>query len=516
MKMKSYILVACASLFAATSCTDLDEKLFNDVPMDGYGQTDAEIQSIVGAAYASLRGYADAAAGGLQCYPCSEFVFFLDECASDEACLPTRGTDWDDNGVYRDLQTHQFKPDNKLFESAWRYAYNGVTNVNSVIYQVEKSGLSEEAMKPVTAELRGLRAYYYYLLLNNFGDVPIVTDFNDTGLPAKSGRKEVYAFIENELNEVMKSLPTGQGYSRFTQNVAHVILARLYLNAETYIGEVKWDDCLKQCEQVTGYSLNPDYFKNFATDNEKNAQEIIFAIPYDYKQGTVGNYLSSMSYNYQQRKAVTATPGGWQWSGNGICAQPGIYSSFDENDTRRTSLLVGEQIDKSTGTTVITDKNNKLIYTEEVDSIYMPDGTVAECQGARLNKYEIREDDQWERDNDWVLMRYAEVLMMQAECNFRLGYASTALPYINQVRERAGLKVLTSLTLEDIDNEWLHEFVFEGLRRTVNIRFGTYFKPWWDKPANSMDEARKTKFYPIPANIITLNPSLVQNPDYAN
>ena len=105
-------------------------------------------------------------------------------------------------------------------------------------------------------------------------------------------------------------------------------------------------------------------------------------------------------------------------------------------------------------------------YTEEIDNFT----DAAKNAGARLNKYEWSANDSWERDNDWVLMRYAEILMMQAECNFRLGYTSTALTYINQIRKRAGLDDLTTLTLDDLDTEWKHEFVFENLRRTTNIR----------------------------------------------
>lgn len=129
-----------------------------------------------------------------------------------------------------------------------------------------------------------------------------------------------------------------------------------------------------------------------------------------------------------------------------------------------------------------------------------------------MDKYEWSATDKWERDNDWVLMRYAEILMMQAEANFRLGYEQPALTYINQVRKRAGLDALTTLTLEDLDKEWKHEFVFEGLRRTTNIRFGTFFDAWWNKPADNPD--KHTGIFPIPKEEMEKNPNLVQNPGY--
>ena len=107
-------------------------------------------------------------------------------------------------------------------------------------------------------------------------------------------------------------------------------------------------------------------------------------------------------------------------------------------------------------------------------------------------------------------MRYAEVLMMKAEANFRLGFTATALPFVNQLRVRAGLAELTALTENDLDKEWQHEFVFEGLRRTTNIRFGTFFKPWWNKG----ETPKYRGVFPIPAEELAKNPNLEQNPDY--
>lgn len=510
-------LSCIASLSAALmlgGCTDLDERIYDKVPMDQYGQTDAEIQTITAAIYASLRGLSDATTG-IASYPTCEFVFFLDETASDEACIPARGDNWYDNGVYFETQRHDWAPTNKLFESYWKYCYNGITSCNSVIYQIEKSGQNEEDATRIGAEPRALRAYYYWLLLDSFGDVPIVTDFEQTELPAKTDRKEVYAFIEKELTEAMPYLSETKSYGRLTQDVAYTLLARLYLNAETYIGTPHWEECLSACEKVKNYDLEPTYKNNFTDATQPSSNEIIFAIPYDHKQGTVGNYLNSMSVNAQQWKAFSVTQYGGNWSANGICAQPGVYSSFDEADVRRECFLIGEQRSKANGAIIMTTEGNQLVYTEEVTSIdNRSDLKGSECQGARLYKYEFRDDEEWEGDYDWVLMRYAEVLLMKAECYARLGTPDAGLEDINRIRRRAGLKDLTSVTLEDIDREWLHEFIFEGLRRTVNIRFGTYFGEWWEKPVSRYDQSRASRVFPIPANVLTLNPNLVQNPDY--
>lgn len=508
--MNKKIFSACIlGLLALSSCTNLDETLYSQIPTDDYGNTDKEIQTIVGGAYASLRGYgADTPEGnGTICYPTCEFVFYATECASDEACIPTRGTDWYDGGRYQDLEYHTYKADNAAILSLWRYNFTGVSKVNAIIYQVEQSGLTDEGKASVEAELRGLRAYYYYNLLDNFGNVPISTDFTDTELPANSSRQEVFNFIENELKEVTPLLPEGAQYGRFTQNVANTLLARLYLNAEVFTGTPRWQDVLDACAKVSGYSLTPDYFASFKIQNQTSS-EIIFAIPYDHTAGTLGNYLASGTYHYNQRFAFSAD-GSYQWCGNGISAEPGLYSSFEEGDVRRNSLLIGQQYSAKDGSEVLMDNGMPLDYTEEISDYK----NALQNEGARLNKYEWSVTDQWERDNDWVLMRYAEVLMMQAEANFRLGYTQPALTYINQVRQRAGLAALTTLTLEDLDKELRHEFVFEGLRRTTNIRFGTFYEPMNIKTdADPADH--HTGIFPIPADELARNPNLKQNPGY--
>lgn len=507
--MKNTIITATLlGMFALSSCTNLDEKLYDKVSMDDYGKSSSEVQTIVGGAYATLRGYGSGTpeGNGVNCYPTCEYVFFTSACSSDEACIPTRGTDWYDGGRYQQLQFHTWDASNTGILSVWRYNFTGVSKINAIIYQVEQSELTDDDKNVVKAELRGLRAYYYYNLLDNFGNVPISTNFTDKQLPKNSSRKEVFEFVERELKDILPLLPSGVQYGRFTQNVAYTLLARLYLNAEVYTCTARWQDCLDACDKVAGYRLTADYKESFKIKNE-TSPEIIFAIPYDHKQGTVGNYLSSMSYHYNQKYAFSAD-GSWQWSGNGICAQPGLYSSFDEKDVRRASLLIGQQYSAKDGSEVLMDNGEPLNYTEEISNYV----DAKQNEGARLNKYEWSSTDLWERDNDWVLMRYAEILMMQAEANYHLGYPQAALPYINQIRQRAGLDALTNLTLDDLDAEWKHEFVFEGLRRTTNIRFGTYFKAWWNKEEDPAD--KHTGIFPIPKEELDKNPNLEQNPGY--
>lgn len=504
MKIK-YIISTIISIHLLVGCTDLSEDLYDRVKTSDYGKTPSEIETIVGGAYSSLRG---GASDGVNYYPTSEFVFFVSSISSDECVIPTRvGGDWYDDGVYIELQKHTWTANNPKIWAPWKYCYNGIAATNAIIYQVEQSGLDPEASKPLFAEMRALRAYYYYKLLDFYGNVPLDTSYVSETAPATSSRAKVYEFIEKELIDNINYLPDN-AYGRFTKNAANLLLARLYLNSEVYIGQSRWEDCLTVCSKITG-NLEPDYFASFKVENQ-TSQEIIFSIPYDGKMGTVGNYLASMTYHYEQKWALSAT-GNYQWCGNGIAAQPGVYSAFEENDIRRNSILMGAQIDLRTGSTIIMPASgNPLIYTEEISDVT----NALQNEGGRLSKYEDRAGDAWERDYDLVLMRYAEVLMMQAECYVRLENPVAARPFIEQVRNRVGLETPEVIDLDFIDQELKREFVFEDHRRTDNIRFGTFFEAWWEKGADPAD--KHTGLFPIPQQEINKNSKLIQNPGYSN
>lgn len=501
MKIKITAAILVSMLFTISSCTDLDEQLYDRVEDGNFGNTPKEIDALVGGAYSSLRGFADGISNN---YPTCEYVFFLNETVSDEAVIPTRGTNWYDGGQYQDAKRHTWKADNRMILSAWRYNYTGIAKINSIIYQIDKSSLTDNAKAPIYAELKALRAYYYYNLLDLFGNVPIVVDFADTALPTNSTRKQVYDFVEKELTDAIPHLTGNVVYSKMTKNVAYALLARLYLNSKAFIGTERWQDCIDMCQKISGYTLAPDFFANFATQNEKSP-EIIFAIPYDSKAGTVGNYMSSMSCHYLHKLTISPV-GDYPWSANGMCAQPGVYSEFADTDKRKKCMVAGDQINLATGTVITMDNGEPLTYTEEVTSV----ADAKENEGVRLGKYEMKAGETWERDHDLVVIRYAEILMMQAECYVRLGSADLAKPFVQQVTARAGEEMPAAIDLNFIDKELLKEFTFEGRRRTDNIRFGTFFLPWWEKGTT---EAYKAIF-PIPSTVLTTNKNLKQNPGY--
>ena len=503
MKLKS-IIIASAALIIAAACTDLEEENFSFVPASEYGTTPDEIKTIAGGAYASLRG---GQYGGTNCSPASEYVFFLVECVSDEMCVPTRGSDWYDGGRYQEAQNHDFSPDNALVLSGWKYCYTGIASCNFVISAIESGGMSEEEAKAATAEIRGIRAYYYYLLLDWFGNVPISTSFPEEESPGNSPRAEVYDFVESELLDIVDYLQEDIEYGRFTQNVCNTLLARLYINSEAYIGTARWQDCIDACDKVTGYTLTANTLDNFVTENQYST-EIIWSIPYDRVEGTWGNYFASLTFHYNHWQTISSSVSNWTWSVNGPCAQPGLYSSFEEGDERVACLCEGPQLRPNGDPVLERDNVTPLVYTEEIENYY----EAGEGEGCRIQKYEVIFGEMGERDYDLVLMRYAEILMMKAECYVRLNNAAAARPLVSQIRERSGLSTTPDpVTLEVIDDEWLHEFAFEGLRRSVNIRFGTYFEPGWPDQTST---PQNKGIFPIPQTELDINSNLTQNPGY--
>ena len=168
-------------------------------------------------------------------------------------------------------------------------------------------------------------------------------------------------------------------------------------------------------------------------------------------------------------------------------------------------MLEGPQIDLSTGS-VATTRDGPLIYTEEIIDFE----NALQPEGVRLNKYEVKLDELWETDHDYVVMRFAEVILMKAESLIRLGSPALARPLMAQIRTRAGLGTPETVDLEFLDDELMREFVFEGHRRTDNVRSGDYFKASWVTPVS---EPYKGVF-PIPQSEIDKNPLLLQNSGY--
>ena len=422
VKYKKIIgILLCGSLICQ-GCTDLKEEVFSEVLENDYKPTERDLPYILAPVYASFRTLMF----GWQGY------FDLQEESADHIITPVRPNGWDDAGTYRRMHQHTWNAVQWQPYNTWQQAYASITKANRVIMQVEDGTLPlpEETGKAAVAELRAARALAYYLLLDNHGNVPIVTDYRDVTLPDQKTRKELYDFVVKELTEIIPALSEDveSMYGRMNVWAAHALLAKIYLNAQVYTGTPAWDKVIQQTDQVieaNKYRLDADYKSVFSATNQ-NSPEIIFAVPYDEIYGH-GSQIHMKTLDPLSRLVYNMAAGPW----GGNCAVPQFIDTYDTDDQRLyDSWIQGPQYHAATGELVIT-------YVNEVPGIG-GDGTVAPSNaGYRIGKYEIKKGATSNLDNDYPMFRYADILMMKAEALLRTGKAEQAAALVTTVRERA-------------------------------------------------------------------------------
>ena len=331
-------------------------------------------------------------------------------------------------------------------------------------------------------------------------------------------RKYLYTFIEREILDhvdLLEDVPTSENYGRVTKAMAYTVLAKLYINAEEWIGEPKWQETIDVCDKVIGYGklqIEPDYFTNFKVDNT-GSRENIFVILYD-KVYTSQDWWHVFRFHQLTLNSLSQeTFGILDFCWNGFAATESFYEKYDPADIRRQQWLEGPQYDKAGNPLLMTD-GTQLNYTPHITSLFDASNPAKSNEGVRSVKYEYADGLQGEcMDNDYVVYRYADILMMKGEALVRQGHPELAVPLFNEVRSRTGLPDYTAsdLTLDEIYDERGREFAWEGLRRQDMIRFGKWCEPRDLKPNESPEY---TKLYPIPTNIRKTNVNLKQNSGY--
>ena len=497
-----YGLLGLFSFGLLTACTDLETPLYSEISADNFLQTDEEIISALGAAYTSSYGFMGDA-------------YAMQEVTSDEVVVPTRGNDWDDGGNWRRLHLHTYVPNDPFMNGTWTFCYSAIANCNRLLAQFDELGILVERPE-FGNELRALRAFYYYLLLDMFGNVPLSTDFNDTTLPGTSDRQEVYDFVVSELEAAIPTLSEDAGsatYGRMNKWAALAVLSKVYLNAEVYTGTARWEEAADAAQQIVdsgNYSLANNFFDVFAADNTGNP-EIIFAIPYDQVFATGHNtvartlhYLSQNTYN------LTFQP----W--NGYCSLEEFYNSFEDDDVRKGSFIVGDQFDLNTGEQLLDDgaedqdpNGPPLTFTPEINELAP---NALRQAGARIGKYEFEIGATQDLNNDVPLFRLGDIMLTLAEAKWRMNNGDQdALEMVNMIRDRAKVDAFDELNEDNLLAERGREVAFEAYRRQDLIRFGKYNDAWWEKPA---DASNDVNIFPIPFPQIDANPNIRQNPGY--
>ncbi len=507
MKYTKLLYLAIPS-FLLFSCTKLDEKFNGDLTAaqvggsGGSGSPDALLTGV----YNSMRG----------AYQDQSEWWAAEEHTSDEAIGPTRGGDWDDNGVWRVLHLHRWDADHSFLR-------NTFNDLGGIVF-ASTDLLKFNPTASQAAQARFLRAFANFSWVDGWDQVPYREEgSNILDFPKVRKGTEVIDYIISELNAIMNDLPDGPA-NVANKDAAKVLLMKCYLNKGAIANRVSptfdaadMNQVITLADQIIGsgkYSLTPDYFDNFAPTNDvKGAAENIF---------TAENKGGSSSGNVRSRWFCTLhynqNPSSW----NGFTTLSDFYSKFDATDKRRSEtyagvtdvsgihpgFLIGQQYDQN-GTALKDRGGSPLAFTPEVKAIET--GSNLEVTGIRVIKYPIDYKSGDNADNDYVYYRYADVLMMKAEALLRSGgSASDAAALVNQVRERSGNADLASVSLDQLIDERGREFYWEGQRRTDLIRFGKFLQPWQEKPTDDP----KYLLFAIPNQQLSANPNLVQNPGY--
>ena len=531
MKKILKYLVLPTLVFSAAACTDLTENLEGDITetINVDGIPDPNNTSGGGpldGAYSKLR---DGSAGHGATYS-------IQEITTDEMCIAAKGGDWFDGGILIQLHQHTFTPVHGFIENAWNHAYGGIAESNNLL-----GGGSLDANQ--TAQIRGLRAFFYMRLLDMFGNVKIVTE-NSSDAP-QSSRAEVFDFVEGELLDILglTELTAGADLSgsflgtdvdayRVNQYAALGLLSKLYLNAEVYRGTAMYDKaaiaaglvidsgvyslCDDGCTATNlgkraGVDTDPDdlegYAAVFAPNNNGNPEHI-FSIDFDEVTGGGMNF-SQMNLHYSSQFTWNFDAQPW----NGYATLEEFYNSYEDGDARKTAnFVVGQQFDFG-GSAILDyasdDDDIQLSYTPSINELQP--NSLREA-GARPGKFSFQQFGRPDMNNDYTLVRLGDLYLVRGEAMARMsGNWNMALDDVNTVRARAKVSALSSLDADSFYDERGREMFQESSRRTDMIRFGKFGGTWWEKaPSDSTRE-----LFPIPqGQIDSSDGSLTQNPGY--
>ncbi len=514
-QFKAYLLLALTAVFAI-SCTDLEIE-----------ETDSAFTNLTG----EFEGVGDVPLAldnvfnGVNRLGDQANYYALQEVASDEQLVPTRGTDWGDNGIWRTLHNHTWDPAHAFVLNVWNNWNQTIFQTTEIIDARSNPSIEQEA------QARFIRAYATWIILDNFGQVPFRTpdegpEINPTVLTST----EALAAIIADLDVAIAGLPTiaggdGDNLNRGTKASARFLKAKVLLNAQVYNGTGS-DDSSDMAEVISlvdaiaadGFALQAGYFDIFEQSSDS---ETIWWVPTG-----VGNRIwNGMHYNIN-----SPDNGGGGWNGFTTLAE--FYDLF-EGDANSNALaggqeerrgwvpdaatadatnlgigygfLVGQQYDED-GSKLLTRPGQDLIFTRELPGL-VGNG---EATGIRIIKYHPAGDGGSFRNHE-IIFRYADAHLMKAEAMMRSGGDATAM--VNELRVLRGATPLGSVGEAEMLAERGRELYVEAVRRNDLVRFGQFTKDWQFKDPAAVGDANRN-LYPIPSNAILSNPNLVQNPGY--
>jgi hypothetical protein len=448
------------------------------------------------------------------------------EATTDALIIPVRvGGDWLDGDEHAQLWLHTYLPGHGQIGPDYTTLYTGIGQINITIGLLQGLPATSTSASSI-AELKSLRCYFYYLLLSYWGNVPYIISSNTNAstaptVPQATIFQDLVTELKTDAPLLSSATPTTDAsqFGRMNKWCDYFLLAKLYMNQNRFTGGTDMSGftaASAYCDSITtaGYSLTGNFLSNFASANNTGNTENIFVIPYNHIAATGLNIqMETFHYNQAAKYNWGSTGGPW----NGYCANADYYDKFDNADARKAGWQVGIQYAADGVTPLRTrgsDSSLVLNFRPQITG-FLPTTTSAgatEYDGVRQQKWQLVDGYQG-MDAAFSLFRYSDVLLMKAECLFRLGSPSAALAFTAPVRERAGVANFTAgaFTIDSIYNERGREFVWEGWRREDQIRFGHFEDA---KQFKAVDPDKHAELFPIPTTAIAQDPKLIQNPGY--
>jgi starch-binding outer membrane protein, SusD/RagB family len=525
-KASALLMLGC-SMFLGSCLKDLDREPFIEVTSASVYKDPANYKAVLAKLYAGLAvSGQQGPAGKPDISGIDEgFSTYLrqywkaQELTTDEAVIA-----WLD-GSLPDYHEMDWSSGNEFVAAMYNRMFYQITQCNEFIRESTPAKLAERGIGGTDAtdiatygtEARFLRALSYWHALDMFGNVPFVTerDLVGSNLPNQTTRNELFNYIEKELQEIIELLPAAgtNEYGRADRAAAATLLGKLYLNAEIYIGQEKYTQCVECCKAVIEsnvYSLDGQYRNTFLCDND-NSPEVIFPIRFDGLQTQTWGGMTFL---------VHAPIGGSM-----VASEFGVDGGW--GGLRTTSRFVDYFVD-TTGTTDTRAMFHFDGQTREIQEIKTFDFGYPITKYRNVDQQGNQGSDATGKfpDNDFPMFRLADVYLMAAEAVARggVGYsAPQALEMMNMVVRRAHSAStdydIANLTLDNIFNERTRELYWEGHRRTDLIRYGkftggSYLWDWKGNVLEGQSVSDHLNLFPIPAADLIANPKLQQNPGY--
>jgi len=497
MKKIKYIVAVTLGILTLNSCDTADLELTNPNTLspDTFFTTAAQVESSVNAAYANLQ------TRGLYA---RNFAFAMDLMGQDAAGNPQL------EGNKKPFQDFSFNAGNDIIQYYWESCYLGISRANFVLDNEAKINalptliLSQEQKNKFLGEAHFLRAYYYFLLVKRFGDLPIYKTGTIIGV-ARSPKAEVYDLIRTDLEFASQNLlsKSVEVTGRATKEAAYAYLGKILLYQK------KYDEALVAFNGVTGFSLEDkgNFYNNFMEETE-HGKESIFEIEFNENNGT-GNKWDDAGNSGGTGFAESTLRG--QEYGNlswyNVYPPDNLLNSFEAGDLRFGDTFYVPGSKYLNGKATMTAQNFN---------------TSAGLRNAGWKKYQNyykKADEATQSSINFKVMRYSDILLMKAECENQRdgGSQTTAIAYIKEVRDRAGLTTTIAATKDDVFKAIIHErkveFAGEQSRFDDIIRWGIAST----ELAGTGFQAGKNELWPIPNRETSSNPNIKpsdNNPGY--